>query len=103
MHRAAIKISNYWKRRPKRLWRRVAHDLRMLAPALAILFCIVSTAAVIAAAESIPMQSIPPTDHSLETTSFVEVSSEDVDASRVAAFRPTRADCARVGLLDDLD
>lgn len=100
MHRAVSQISNYWKGRPKRLSRRVAHDLRALAPALGILFCVVSTASVIAAAEAIPMQEIPETDHSAE---YVDVSTTDAHASRATDLLPTRADCARLASVHNFD
>ena len=44
-----------WRRRHKRISRRIAHDLRTLLPFLGVLFCFVSSATAIVAAERVPL------------------------------------------------
>ena len=102
--------ADFWKGRPKRRSRKIARDLRALAPGIAILFCLGSAAAVIAAAESVPNEFIPSTEIQFEAAARLatldhETSRETENRSRAdrAELDPRRGDCLRSGLVDDLD
>ena len=112
----------FWNRRPKRRSRKIAHDLRVLTPGIAVLFCLGSAATVIAAAESIPNQYIPATKIQFENEARL-ASRAHAESSRLAyhvsdgvsdhasdhaavnraGLDPRRADCGRPVLVNDFD
>ncbi len=53
-------IAKTWHRRHKRLSRRLWREIRLFLPILAVIFCFGSSATVIVAAESVPLQTIRP-------------------------------------------
>jgi len=53
-------ITATWRRRHKRTSRRLGRELRIFLPLIGVVFCFGSSATVIVAAESVPLQSIRP-------------------------------------------
>ena len=94
-------ISAYWKGRPKAWSRRVARDLRTLAPGIALILCVSSAASVIAATESIPLRAVESARGPFDRSSTsLETSEPAVESER---FDRRGSDCGRSVLVDDLD
>jgi hypothetical protein len=90
----------FWKGRPKRRSRRIARDLRVASPAIAIFLCVGMTASVITATESMPRRTSAPIERASDSDA-ASVSTPDRSASVEADRR--REDCSRFLLVHDLD
>ena len=73
-----------WQRRRKRRVRVLVRDLRVLAPALGVLACFVSSAGVIVAAETVPPERVETVGDYFRTSS----SSTSNESAAPAGMRP---------------
>jgi hypothetical protein len=80
-----------WRKRRKRLSRRLARDLRVLSPLIGVVFCFVSSASAIVAAEQLPVGSA----HVVPTTAPAPV----VDYFTISNNSTSNASAAPAGIL----
>ncbi len=77
-----------WKRRHKGVSRRALRDLRTLLPMLGVLFCFVSSATVILAAERVPLHLNGVREFQSKDYSTISMSSTSKLSAAPAGIRP---------------
>ena len=80
-----MKIENtLWRKRRKRMSRRLARDVRVLSPMLGVLLCFVSSASAIVAAERLPVGTVRVVPSTAPSVDYFTISSSSMSKASAA-------------------